>query len=58
MHKMLLQMEAHPVMTDTDGRIWSTSSRYCSCIILECGTVQFAVTRGVAANGMRAEVIS
>ena len=31
-------MEEHPVMTDVDGRIWSTSSRHCSCIILECGT--------------------
>ena len=48
--KMLLQMEKDPVMTD--GRIWSTLSRYCQM------GVQFAVTRGVAANNVRAEVIS
>ena len=43
-------------MTDVDGRIWSTLSRYCGWVILECGTlvgarwdVQFAVTRSVAA---------
>ena len=33
------KMEEHPVMTDVDGRIWSASSRYCGCIILECGTL-------------------
>ena len=48
--KMLLQMEKHPVMTD--GRIWSTLSRYCQM------GVQFAAMRGVAMNDVRVEVIS
>ena len=50
---------------DVDGQIWSTSSRYCGYIILECGTlagarwdVQFVVTHSVAAYSMRAEFIS
>ena len=38
---------------DVDGRILSTLSTYCGCIILEGGTDGLCV----AANGVRAEVI-
>ena len=41
---------------DVDGRISSTLSTYCGCIILESGTYGVCGLC-VAANGVRAEVI-